>query len=130
LRRGVERIRWTAEPLSATALALYLSGLGARLRAYEPELYAAVRPAAVPPDDVVIDWELSGRPRREVVADVHRVEIPFDHRRLAAAELAGWRRSVRAAMCRALDRGLFGTGVAFDRGARRSWVLFQAGEGA
>src|SRR5262245_25065302 len=41
LRSGVTRIRWTADPLSAPALGLYLSGLGARLVAYKPELYAA-----------------------------------------------------------------------------------------
>jgi hypothetical protein len=53
------------------------------------------------------------------------VEIPLDHRSLAPADLGAWRRRVRGEMCRALDGGLTGTGVALDRGARRAWVLFQ-----
>ena len=56
---GVDTIRWTADPLSAPALALYLGTLRARLVAYAPELYAEVRPSAIPPDDVVIEWRLS-----------------------------------------------------------------------
>jgi hypothetical protein len=52
------------------------------------------------------------------------VEVPFDHRALAADELAAWRTRVRRAMRRALDRGAVGTGVAIDRATRRAWVLF------
>jgi predicted GNAT superfamily acetyltransferase len=58
LRQGRTHIRWTADPLSAAALTLYLPGLGARLTAYSAELYADVRPAPVPADDVTIDWPL------------------------------------------------------------------------
>jgi predicted GNAT superfamily acetyltransferase len=124
LARGVERIRWTAEPLSAVALTLYLSGLGARLASYEPRLYADVRPARVPPDDVVIDWDLRAAPR-PAAREERRVEIPLDHRALGMGDLGAWRRRVRGEMCRALDAGLTGTAVALDRGARRAWVLFQ-----
>jgi predicted GNAT superfamily acetyltransferase len=120
---GVSSIRWTADPLSAGALALYLAVLGARLQAYEPELYAAVRPAPVPPDDVVIDWPVQSN-GFDVPEQVRRVEIPFDHRALDAAELRRWRLAVREGMMRALDAGDVGFGVATDRVARRSWVLF------
>jgi predicted GNAT superfamily acetyltransferase len=125
LAQGRSRIRWTADPLSASALALYLPGLGARLVAYEPELYAAVRPALVPPDDVTIDWPLEGGGGAGAgVAPAASVEVPFDHRALATDELAAWRARVRRAMRRALDRGAVGTGVAIDRASRRAWVLF------
>jgi GNAT superfamily N-acetyltransferase len=124
LRDGRTRIRWTADPLSARALTLYLAGLGARLTAYGAELYAAVRPAAVPPDDVVIDWPLE-RPAPAGGRPAARVEIPFDHTSLSDAERLEWRLRVRRAMCRALDSGAVGTGVAVDRAARRCWVLFE-----
>jgi predicted GNAT superfamily acetyltransferase len=123
LGRGVTTIRWTADPLAAHALSVYLSGLGARLDAYEPGLYADVRPAPVPPDDVVIDWPLLGAPAFDP-ATVRRVEIPFAHAALADGDRLAWRLRVRDRMCRALDAGLVGTGVQFDRRARRSWVLF------
>ena len=123
LAQGRTNIRWTADPLSAAALALYLPGLGARLVSYEPELYAAVRPSAVPPDDVTIDWPLRGGVPCDP-SPAASVEVPFDHRALAADELAAWRSRVRRAMRRALDRGAVGTGVAIDRATRRAWVLF------
>jgi predicted GNAT superfamily acetyltransferase len=123
LAQGRTHIRWTADPLSANALALYLAGLGARLVAYEPELYAAVRPAAVPPDDVTIDWPLE-RAARCGGPPAAAVEVPFDHRALGRADLSAWRARVRRSMRRALDRGAVGTGVAIDRAARRAWVLF------
>ena len=115
-------VRWTADPLSAPALGLYLSGLGARLVAYEPELYAAVRPAPVPPDDVVIDWPLA--PPAAPSGSASRVEIPFDRRSLDAVELRRWRLRVRNDMTRVLASGAVGTGVAVDRAARRAWVVF------
>jgi predicted GNAT superfamily acetyltransferase len=122
LAQGCARIRWTADPLSAPALGLYLSGLGARLVAYEPELYADVRPAAVAPDDVVIDWPLAAA--SAPAGSASRVEIPFDRRALDRVELRHWRLRVRNDMTRVLDAGAVGTGVAVDRGARRAWVVF------
>lgn len=123
LARGVASIRWTADPLSAPALAVYLSGLGARLDAYEPELYASVRPARVPPDDVVIRWELHGAGAVDPYAGT-AVEIPFPGAELPPEQHRRWRLRVRERMCRALDEGMVGTGVSFDRRARRCWVLF------
>jgi len=123
LRQGCTSIRWTADPLAAPALNLYLAGLGARLVGYGAELYAAVRPAAVPPDDVTIEWPLAGATPGDGAPDLS-VEIPFDHRALDGQQLLDWRLRVRRSMSHALERGGLGTGVALDRGARRAWVLF------
>ena len=122
LASGRTVIRWTAEPLAAAALALYLSGLGARLVDYGAGLYD-VRPSDVPQDDVTIEWRLTGRPGG-IGRPAASVEVPFDHRRLADGELAEWRARVRRGMSRALERGNVGTGVALDRASRRAWVLF------
>jgi predicted GNAT superfamily acetyltransferase len=124
LRQGCTHIRWTADPLSAAALTLYLSGLGARLTEYRAELYAATRPAPVPPDDVVIDWMLRGDTRYGG-RSAQRIEVPFDHTALGEQERLRWRLRVRSAMRRALDEGAIGTGMAVDRAARRCWVLFE-----
>jgi predicted GNAT superfamily acetyltransferase len=121
---GATSIRWTADPLSAPALGLYLSGLRARLVAYAPELYAAVRPAAVPPDDVMIEWRLT-EGAREPGRAAARVEIPLDRLALANRELSHWRLGVRRAMSDALDRGGVGTDVAVDRAGGRAFVLFR-----
>jgi predicted GNAT superfamily acetyltransferase len=110
LARGVRTIRWTADPLSVPALALYLGGLGARLVGYCPELYAAVRPAAG--DDVLIEWPLIGPPA-SLPRPATRVEIG-----------PGRRREVRRAMTTALARGEVGVDVALDRLAGRAYVLF------
>jgi predicted GNAT superfamily acetyltransferase len=123
LAQGASAIRWTADPLSAPALALYLHGLGARLVGYAPELYAAVRPSAVPPDDVVIEWPLTAAPS-DAVRPGARVEIPLDRDALTARELSHWRLGVRRAMSEALAVGGIGVDVAVDRAGGRAWVLF------
>jgi predicted GNAT superfamily acetyltransferase len=110
LARGLRTIRWTADPLSAPALALYLGGLGARLVGYCPDLYAAVRPSAA--DDVLIEWSLGGAPD-PLGRPATRVEIA-----------PGRRREVRRAMTAALARGEVGVDVAVDRAAGRAYVLF------
>jgi predicted GNAT superfamily acetyltransferase len=123
LAQGATVIRWTADPLAAPALALYLGGLHARLVAYAPELYATVRAAPVTPDDVEIEWRLTepplapGRPSA-------RVEIPLEPDGLSVRERAHWRLGVRRAMTEALARGALGTDVALDRSGGRAWVLF------
>ena len=123
LAGGRTVIRWTAEPLSAAALGLYLSGLGARLVGYGAGLYADVRPSSLPEDDVTIEWRLNGvspGPGRAAAS----IEVPFDHRQLGESDLCRWRMQVRRAMSRALESGSVGTGVALDRASRRAWVLF------
>jgi predicted GNAT superfamily acetyltransferase len=123
LAAGRTVIRWTAEPLAAAPLGLYLSGLGARLVEYGADLYAEVRPSELLQDDVTVEWRLTGVPRG-TGPPAASVEVPFDHRRLDAAELADWRLCVRRTMSQALERGRIGTGVALDRASRRAWVLF------
>jgi predicted GNAT superfamily acetyltransferase len=142
LALGVREIRWTADPLSAAALGLYLGRLHARLVGYASELYSAVRPSAVPADDVLIAWPLTGEPAcaSPVPADDvpiawpptgepprplrprARVEIPLARDRLTREELVRWRLNVRAAMGAALAGGAVGTDVAVRDG--RAWVLF------
>jgi predicted GNAT superfamily acetyltransferase len=112
---GLTLIRWTADPLSAPALSLYLGRLRARLVAYAPGLYGAVRPGAA--DDVVIEWRLNGAVP-EPGAPTARVEIPVERD-------ARWRDPVRRAMTEALAAGGVGTDVVVDRSAWRAWVLFR-----
>jgi predicted GNAT superfamily acetyltransferase len=123
LAAGMRVIRWTADPLSASALGLYLGRLRARLVGYGSELYAAVRPAEIAADDVLIAWTLAGEPDLEARPQA-RVEIPLDRDGLDRDELLGWRIEVRAAMRAALERGGVGTDVAVDARRRRAWVLF------
>ena len=49
---GIDRIRWTADPLAAPALTLYLTGLGARLTdAAGRYRFVTVKPGPVPHPD-------------------------------------------------------------------------------
>jgi predicted GNAT superfamily acetyltransferase len=111
---GIGRIRWTADPLAAPALALYLSGLGARLVGYRAGMYDAVR--ATSNDDVEIDWHVREPPDARPVDAL--VEIPFD----ASCRSPAWRSSVRRQMSSLLREGLVGVDVE-ARGHRR-WVRF------
>jgi predicted GNAT superfamily acetyltransferase len=116
LRRGVEVIRWTADPLNGPGLALYLSGLGARLTAYHPELYDGLRAGnGVPQDDVEIEWRLADGPVR-VAAGGEVVEVP------AAGEALERRLLVREAMLDALAGG--SVGVAAEPSASGFVVRF------
>jgi predicted GNAT superfamily acetyltransferase len=111
---GIERIRWTADPLAAPALTLYLSGLGARLVGYRAGMYDAVRSTSN--DDVEIDWQMAQPPAARPVDA--RVEIPFD----PACKSAAWRHSVRRQMNAMLAEGLVGVGV--EAHGHRRWVRF------
>ena len=102
LRRGIEVIRWTADPLNGPGLVLYLSRLGARLTAYRTELYDGLRAGnGVPEDDVEIEWRLGEGPLRAAVAGTV-VEVPGDGDRLVR------RLGVREAMTAALADGRVG----------------------
>jgi predicted GNAT superfamily acetyltransferase len=102
LRRGIEVIRWTADPLNGPGLRLYLSGLGARLTAYRAELYEGLRASdGVPQDDVEIEWRLTSGPVREAASGTV-VELPDAGDRLER------RLRVRAAMSAALADGEVG----------------------
>jgi len=111
---GIDRIRWTADPLAAPALRLYLSGLGARLVGYRAGMYDAVRSTSN--DDVEIDWHV-GAPPAARPTDA-RVEIPVD----PSCRSPEWRRSVRRQMNAMLAEGL--VGIAVDAAGDRRWVRF------
>ncbi|HET8757033.1 MAG TPA: GNAT family N-acetyltransferase [Solirubrobacteraceae bacterium] len=102
LRRGIEVIRWTADPLNGPGLILYLSGLGARLTAYRAELYDGLRAGdGVPQDDVEIEWRLGDGPVRAAAAGTV-VRVAGDGDRLSR------RLQVREAMTAALADGAVG----------------------
>jgi len=111
---GVDRIRWTADPLAAPALRLYLSGLGARLVGYRSGMYDAVRSTSN--DDVEIDWHMGEPPAARPLEA--RVEIPVD----PACSSPAWRRSVRRQMNALLAEGLVGIDVESE--GHRRWVRF------
>jgi predicted GNAT superfamily acetyltransferase len=111
---GIDRIRWTADPLAAPALGLYLSGLGARLVGYRAGMYDAVRSTSN--DDVEIDWHV-GEPPAARPTDA-RVEIPVD----PACRSPAWRRTVRRQMTAMLAEGL--VGIEVESQDVRRWVRF------
>jgi predicted GNAT superfamily acetyltransferase len=111
---AVDRIRWTADPLAAPALTLYLSGLGARLVGYRAGMYDDVRRTSN--DDVEIDWHVDAPPAARPAEAL--VEIPAD----PSCRSPAWRSSVRRGMNARLAEGLVGIGVEV-RGHRR-WVRF------
>ena len=102
LARGIDVIRWTADPLNGPGLRLYLTGLGARLTAYRPGLYDGLRAGdGVPQDDVEIEWRLEAGPVRPAPGG-RVVALPADGDRLAR------RLRVRDAMVAALADGEVG----------------------
>ena len=122
LGRGLEVIRWTADPVSAAALGLYLQRLGARIVGYRAGMFAGLRAGAGPElDDVEIRWDLTGAPA--AAGAVARVEIPAS----PALDPARWRPRVRAEMAPLLAAGLEGTAVERHPVSGRVWVGFVAG---
>jgi predicted GNAT superfamily acetyltransferase len=116
LARGIEVIRWTADPLNGPGLRLYLTGLGARLTAYRPGLYDGLRAGdGVPQDDVEIEWRLADGPVR-AAADGRVVDLPEEGDRLER------RLRVRAEMGAALADGE--VGVAAEPAGRGFVVRF------
>jgi predicted GNAT superfamily acetyltransferase len=111
---GIDRIRWTADPLAAPALHLYLSGLGAQLVGYRAGMFDAVRRTSN--DDVEIDWHI-GEPPATLAVDA-RVEIPLD----PACSSPSWKRSVRRQMNAMLAEGL--VGIEVESEGHRRWVRF------
>jgi predicted GNAT superfamily acetyltransferase len=111
---GIDRIRWTADPLAAPALTLYLSRLGARLVGYRAAMFDGLRGTA--DDDVEIEWAVGGAVAAHPVDA--RVEIPAD----PSCRSAAWRREVRRQMSARLGEGLVGIGV--EAAGHRRWVRF------
>jgi predicted GNAT superfamily acetyltransferase len=125
IARGIPVIRWTADPLAAPALHLYLSRLGARLVGYRSGLFGGLRAHAVPQDDVEIVWELAAPPRAASPGtDAIHVEIPADVHRLVPRSALDWRRRSRRLMTALLDDGFVGTAVEREPGADRCRVRF------
>jgi predicted GNAT superfamily acetyltransferase len=127
LERGYRLIRWTADPLNAPALRLYLTRLGARGVAYHPGLHDAVRPAGLlPQDDLEIEWDVT-RPSPGECEPAAEVEIPWDLPALLRADAVAaveWRLRVRAQASALLGRGYAATGVRIDRSGRRAFLGF------
>ena len=125
--RGIASIRWTADPLSAPALHLYLSRLGATLVGYRAGLFTGLRAHTVPQDDVEIAWELDGArgsaPPSGGKEAIH-VEIPADVHRLSTRQATEWRRRVRRLMSALIDDGYVGTAVERAPGAERCRIRF------
>jgi predicted GNAT superfamily acetyltransferase len=119
---GYETIRWTADPLNAPALRLYLSRLGARVTAYHPALHDGLRTGnGVPLDDVDVEWPLAPVADRPPAAAVRYVELP-DADRTDPLEA---RLRVREEMCGLLEAGFAGTAVDVDRSTGRTRMRFE-----
>jgi predicted GNAT superfamily acetyltransferase len=128
LERGYRVVRWTADPLNAPALRLYLTRLGARGVAYHAALHDAVRPAGLlPQDDLEVEWDLT-RPAPAGREPAAEVEIPWDLPALVRADPAAaleWRLRVRAQASALLGHGQAATGVRVDRPERRAFLGFR-----
>jgi predicted GNAT superfamily acetyltransferase len=121
---GFTTIRWTADPLNARALRLYLNGLGAELVAYHEGLYDLSRRALrTPQDDVLLTWDIARTGDLAAAAEpAATVSLPCDAERLDDDEWLAWRHRVRRRLSRLLDAGLIGTGVVAQPD-RRSCLL-------
>jgi predicted GNAT superfamily acetyltransferase len=113
LKRGDTRICWTADPVNAPALRLYLSRLGALITGYRPALHDGLRAdPGHPLDDVDIEWRLNDRSTLDD-RNLRRVEISPDDRR-----------RVRREMSALLADGYVGCAVDLERDAQCGTVHF------
>jgi predicted GNAT superfamily acetyltransferase len=123
---GLSAIRWTADPLNAAALRLYLNGLGAELVAYHPALYdRSRRSARTPQDDVLLRWEIARTHEPNAVVPAGTVPVPWDAERLDHGEWLAWRHGVRDLMSELLDTGVVGTSVLAQPERQRYLVEFR-----
>ena len=121
---GHASVRWTADPLNAAALRLYLTGLGATLTGYRAALHDAVRASSrKPQDDVTIEWSVDPRVR-SAAGPGFVVELPWDAASLPEPRWLACRHDVRAAVRAHLARGRVGTAVEVDRAAHRCFLVF------
>jgi predicted GNAT superfamily acetyltransferase len=124
---GLTAIRWTADPLNARALRLYLNGLGAELVAYHQALYdQSRRGARTPQDDVLFRWDIA-RTREPVAAvmPAGTVPVPWEAERLEHHEWLAWRHRVRDLVSGLLGSGLVGTRVVSQPERRRDLLEFR-----
>jgi predicted GNAT superfamily acetyltransferase len=124
IARGIPLIRWTADPMSAAALHLYLSRLHARLVGYRAGLFTGLRAHTVPQDDVEIAWELGDVAPVSGEQEAIHVEIPADVGSLSPRQATAWRRRVRRLMSTLLADGYVGTAVEREQDAERCLVRF------
>jgi predicted GNAT superfamily acetyltransferase len=124
---GFTAIRWTADPLNAAALRLYLNGLGAELVAYHPALYdQSRRVARTPQDDVLLRWDVAQTREPDAgVVPAATVPVPWDVERLDHGEWLAWRHRVRDLMSQLLDSELVGTSVLAQPERQRHLVEFR-----
>jgi predicted GNAT superfamily acetyltransferase len=90
LERGIERVRWTFDPLVRRNAVVNLVLLGARALAYHRDLYGPMddaRNAGAPTDRLVVDWELAA-PRVVAAANGTAAMPDVDALKRAGAEIA------------------------------------------
>ena len=152
LDQGIERMRWTFDPLLARNAWLNIGKLGATIDGFQRDFYGSMRDAlnqgersdrvfiawdllrapgprpAPPADDLVAD--VDGEPSvTERVGPVARIAIPREYPELRAADAARadrWRDATARAIEECLAQGL--VGLAFDRD--RSAYVFALADGA
>jgi predicted GNAT superfamily acetyltransferase len=124
---GLTAIRWTADPLNAAALRLYLNGLGAQVVAYHQALYdQSRRGARTPQDDVLLRWDIARtREPDAALMPAGTVPVPWDAGRLEHGEWLAWRHRVRDLACELLDAGLVGTSVVAQPERQRYLLEFR-----
>jgi predicted GNAT superfamily acetyltransferase len=135
LRRGVERMYWTYDPLVARNAHLNFDVLGARAVEYVVDMYGTTGSelhAGIGTDRFVVAWDLAAprtRDGAERGADVtveQRIEIPLDIHAVQLsdpAEAAAWRARTRPQFQRAMADGMTVVRIDIDERARRAYYL-------
>jgi predicted GNAT superfamily acetyltransferase len=127
LARGIEKVRWTYDPIRRANAVLNIDRLGATARTYYRDYYGPMEGinAGVPSDRLLADWDLT-RPTNPDVSAEQTVPIPADFARLVQDDLKtaqSERLRVRAALESAFADGLH---IArFDR-AQNAYLLARA----
>jgi len=135
LRKGIDLIEWTFDPLRAKNAFLNIVRLGAIARSYQPDYYGEVRSRfqrGLPSDRLIAEWRLTSTrvkramagklPRSSKTAPAATLEIPADIDRLRQSNPAEARRrqlSVRKQLQEFFAQKLAITGFEHDvRSAR------------
>lgn len=127
LARGIQKVRWTYDPIRRANAVLNIDRLGATARTYYRDYYGPMEGinAGVPSDRLLADWDLT-RPTNPDVSAEQTVPIPADFARLVQDDLKtaqSERLRVRAALESAFADGLH---IArFDR-AQNAYLLARA----
>lgn len=130
LARGIERVRWTFDPLRAVNASLNIDRLGAEAGVYLPDYYGEMAGInrGLGSDRLLADWELAapkvaaraeGKAASPVPSEPLSLSLPEDIAALAAqdpAQAAALRGALRKALVTAFAAGR--RIVGFDRSAR------------